>query len=255
MSGKLILLFSLVLLAGLVYRYYWNIRDYYYQLKYGAMMVDSELIDKDRALHKAAIKKLTPANLIAGVDPNYFELRGFMEWIRLPMAYPYVMNYYQGLGNDNSVHEGKGVFLTNADHLEYDSDNPDPEEIGGTAYTNDDYGKVLEENIIAFSFNDQYVIGKKASEFENAAPAANSIISYFIFEFGTEKILRFNTYQELMKEVRRIGYKRLRLVHEYYRVPDYVMEDINEQRSKQLTSEESELLLFTELFHPEIRRE
>ncbi len=226
--------------------FFWSIRDYYYQLKYGAFEVDYKLGIKDRLLYIADVKKLSAIDPEGKIDSNYFKAVGYHEWMRIPTVYPYVINAYVEFEAPTDL-IGSGAFLTNAKSVDYTKDSPeDPP--GGNAYMNDEYGNVLEQNIIAFSYNDKYLIGKKRTEMKNSLPTSQSITSYFIFEFSTNKIKHFKSYKELMAETDKVGYKRTRFYLNYTKEKQDEKKYKQTERDKFLDVEETELIPF-QLFY------
>jgi hypothetical protein len=247
MYKKILPITCVVIFIAYSYRsIYWWVRDYYYQVKLGAFMVDYELQGKDRLLYQASVKALTPADLRAKIDTNYFTAVGYHEWQRVPTVYPYTMNGYSDFGTASEF-IGQGAFLTNSKHVDYTKEKPD-DPPGGVAYMNDAYGDLIEENIIAFSFNDKYLIGKKRTAMENSLPTAESITSYFMFEFVSGKMIRFTSYKELMKEAKKRNYKRHRFYLDYTRETKEAKEYKEAERNKFLKKEETELFPFQLLF-------
>jgi len=247
MVYKIIITVSIVIIVLLIGKLsFWQVRDYYYQLKYGVFNVDYELFIKDRALYRASIKQLTPDEVIEKIDSNYFEVPGVMDWLRIPMVYPYTMNFYNDIGLTDNDYIGKGAFLTNAEHIDYSKESS-AGLAGEAAYMSDEYGDVLEENIIAFSFNQKYLIGKTSSE-GMYDPEGRATISYFIFEFGTNKTQKFISYKALMQEVDRVGYKRHKYPLDYSRESPDIASEKKELRNKLHISEEPELFPFWHLY-------
>lgn len=225
---------------------FWSIRDYFYQIRYGVFTVEYELFLKDRAKYRSSIKRLTPAAIREKIDSNYFEVAGVMDWLRIPMVYPYTMNFYNDLGLTDNEYIGKGAFLTRAEHVDYSKESSDGL-AGEAAYMNDEYGDVLEENIIAFSFNQKYLIGKKSSEVTDDTEG-HTTISYFMFEFGSNKIQYFESYKALMKEADRVGYKRHRCPLDYSREDSDISSEKMELRNRLDLVEEPELFPFRNLY-------
>ncbi len=242
MYKKFIIIFSVIILIVCCYKlFFWSIRDYYYQLKYGAFEVDYELGIKDRLLYQVSIKKLIPKDQVEKIDSNYFSFVGYLEWLRVPTVYPYVINAYPDLEAPTNL-IGKGAFLTNASAVDLTQENQDDK--GDKAYENDEYGEVIEKNIIAFSFNDKYFIGKTSSDIKNALPTAKSISAYFMFEFATAKIKHFASYKELMAEADKLNYKRTRFYLDFTKEKEVEKEFKQTERAKYLDDEETELIPF-----------
>lgn len=240
------IIFAIIILIACSYKlFYWSFRDYYYQLKYGAFMVDYELQGKDRLLYQASIKKLSQPDLINKIDSHYFIAPGYHEWMRMPTVCPYAMNFFAGGITLDTT--GEGAFLTNSPDVDFTKKNPeDPP--GSIAYDNDEYGDLIEKNIIAFSFNDRYLIGKKRTEMENGLPTAKSVTSYFILEFSTGKIKRFTSYKELMVEADKLDYKRHIFYLDYTKESKEAKEYKETERNKYLDKEETELFPFQLLY-------
>ncbi|MEO6302010.1 MAG: hypothetical protein ABIP51_02445 [Bacteroidia bacterium] len=246
MQKKILIILCAIILIVCCYKlFFWSIRDYYYQLKYGAFEVDYKLGIKDRLLYQEDLKKLISKDQLEKIDPNYFSFVGYLEWMRVPTVYPYVINAYSDFeAPTDSI--GKGAFLTNASTVDLTQENPDDK--GDKAYENDDYGEVIEKNIIAFSFNDKYFIGKTCTEIKNALPTERSVTAYFMFEFAAAKIKHFATYKELMAEADKLNYKRTRFYLDYTKEREGEREYKESERAKYLDKEETELFPF-QLFY------
>ncbi len=241
----LYLLAIIIIIAGCYKLFFWSIRDYYYQLKYGASEVDYKLGIKDRLLYQASIKKLIPNEETEKIDPDYFSMVGYLEWMRVPAVYPYVINAYPDLEAPNDI-IGPGAFLTNAKTVDFTKDAPGDR--GAAAYENEEFGQVIEQNIIAFSFNARYFIGKKRTGIKNNLPTDRPVISYFMVEFATGKVEHFASYKELMAEADKLGYKRTRFYLDYTKETRAEKEYKKKEREKYLDKEETELIPF-ELFY------
>ncbi len=245
MFKKVMIIISITVIATFFISYklfYWPLRDYYYQLKYGAFMVDTELQNKDRLLYQASIKKLSPANLIAQIDSNYFIAPGSFPWERMPSVCPYTINSFSD--SWSYLDEiGEGVFLTYSPHVNFTKQRPD-DPPGSIALENDEYGELIEQNIIGFSFNNTHIIAKKRTDMKNGLPTTNSVTSYFIFEFATKKIKHFTTYKALMAEADSLNYKRHIFNLDYKKEMEGAKEYKEAERAKFLDEEETELIPF-----------
>jgi hypothetical protein len=165
--------------------------------------------------------------------------------MRVPVVYPYVVNAYIDFEAPTDA-IGSGGFLTNASSVDFTQD--DAEEKGSKAYETNAYGKLIENNIIAFSFNDKYLIGKKSTAIKNGLPSTQSVTSYFMFEFATAGIKHFTTYKELMKEADLLGYKRTRFYLDYTREKKEDQAYKETEKANYLDKEETELIPF-QLFY------
>ncbi|MFM9837457.1 MAG: hypothetical protein ACKVOQ_04290 [Cyclobacteriaceae bacterium] len=246
MYKKIFLAVPVVILIVVYFKpIFWHIRDYYYQLRFGAFAVDYQLGLKDRFLYQASIKALTPAHIRDKIDSNYFTLVGYNEWQRIPTVYPYTINAY--IGRDAPTGSSQGVFLTNSKSVNYDQSSPE-DTPGGMAYANDEYGDIIAENIIAFSYSRTYLIGKTRTAMTDNLPTPESITAYFILEFTTGKIDPFGSYEELMLSANRLGYKRHRFNLDYTKETIDTKEYKEQERKKYLDNNETELIPFQLFF-------
>jgi hypothetical protein len=246
MYKKLIVILAIFIVIAAGYKlFFWSLRDYYYQLKYGAFMVDYTLQGKDQVLFITSIKKLTPIEMSVDIDPAYFEAVGYHDWQRIPTVYPYTINFFNYPGG--SDHYGQGAILTNSNQVDYGKNEPD-DPAGSMAYLTEDFGEVIEENIIAFSFDSKYLLSKCATDLEDNNATPGSVISYSIFEFSSAKLDRFSTYQQLMEAAEKRGYKRQRFPLDYTRETEDTKTYKTLERSKVLNPEETELAPFQLFF-------